>query len=169
MGRVEFGAEEVTRKDGAKAWRPFIQFAEGEHAICFRCDTVAIRERLEKAGYAVLKDGRVFSSGTNWRGYGKRLMTSNLNSHGYPRVRLTVEGKRKTFLIHKLVLEIYIGPRPSASHEACHRDGNRENNMFSNLYWGTRKENAADRTRHGNCKGAENGRKSAHKLRGKRK
>ena len=33
--------------------------------------------------------------------------------------------------------------------EACRGDGNRANCKLSNLYWGTKKQNAADKVRHG--------------------
>lgn len=124
-----------------------------------------IEARAEKAtpGYLCTQNGEVFSRRC-WRGVPVRAMKQDLNSHGYLRVRLTIDGKRKTFLVHTLVARIYVGDKPSALHEVCHIDGNRQNNVVSNLKWGTRKENAADRTKHGNCKAAENGKKSAWKL-----
>lgn len=100
-------------------------------------------------GYEVLIDGRVFSLASNWRGKGKRLMVQHLNSHGYPRVRLTIDGKRKSFMVHSLVAGNFL-PRCHANHyEICHIDGSKENNHASNLKWGTRKDNARDRERHG--------------------
>lgn len=115
----------------------------------------------EKA-YLIRPNGDVYSK-TNWRGCGERLMKPDLNSHGYLRVRLTVNGNRKVYLVHKLVVEKYLGPRPTPQHEVCHLDGNKQNNNVSNLRWGTRKENAADRTKHGNCKASQNGKRSAKK------
>lgn len=125
-----------------------------------------VRARVDAAGYTVLRDGRIWSHKSDWRGYGSREMKQDLNSHGYPRVRLTIDNKRKTFMVHTLVAMFHIGPRPTLLHEVCHRDGDKNHNHVRNLYWGTRKDNAADRTKHGNCKAAENGRKSAHKLKG---
>lgn len=51
--------------------------------------------------------------------------------------------------VHQLVLEAFSGPRPSPEHDACHRDGVHTNNVSTNLYWGTKQENADDRIRHG--------------------
>lgn len=48
-----------------------------------------------------------------------------------------------------LVLEAFVGPRPAGAY-ACHRDDNALNDALSNLYWGTPKENSADKIRHGN-------------------
>lgn len=51
-------------------------------------------------------------------------------------------------LVHRLVLEAFIGPCP-VGHEACHRDDVPSNNKLKNLYWGTRKENMDDAYRNG--------------------
>lgn len=100
-------------------------------------------------GYAVDCEGRVFAD-TGWRGYGVRELAQDLNSHGYPSVRVTFPGgRRKRLLVHTLVAEYHLPPRPSASHEVCHIDGSRTNNRMDNLRWGTRKDNAADREAHG--------------------
>lgn len=51
--------------------------------------------------------------------------------------------------VHTLVLTTFRGERPSPQHDGCHDDGDTGNNHLSNLYWGTKKENAQDRIRHG--------------------
>lgn len=71
------------------------------------------------------------------------------NGDGYLFVRLTINGKRKKWMLHKLMAELFLEPRPSKSHEIRHLDGNKKNNRIENLSWGTRKENAEDRERHG--------------------
>ena len=50
--------------------------------------------------------------------------------------------------IHRAVLRTFVG-EPAVNQETRHLDGNPANNSLSNLKWGTRKENAADRRRHG--------------------
>jgi len=72
------------------------------------------------AGYEVSFDGRVFSTISNWRGYGKREMKQALNSHGYPSVRALVAGKRKRLCVHRLVAAEFLPPRPSEMHEIRH-------------------------------------------------
>lgn len=54
-----------------------------------------------------------------------------------------------TKLVHVLVLEAFIGPRPGEAYQACHRDGNEKNNALDNLRWGTISENNLDRVKHG--------------------
>jgi len=115
-------------------------------------------------GYKVSKDGRIFSTGHNWRGYGVREMKLHPNSHGYLRVKLTINGRSKNYMVHKLVAEAFIGKRPNAKYQICHKNGLRTDNRVENLYYGTARENAKDRTNHGNCKAAENGKKYAYKL-----
>ena len=99
--------------------------------------------------YEVTCDGRVLSVTTNWRGYGMRELKQELNDDGYPSVRIIVNGKRKRYAVHKLVARSHLGPQPSPGYEIRHIDGNKLNNHFRNLAWGTRKENADDRERHG--------------------
>lgn len=55
---------------------------------------------------------------------------------------------RKTITVHTLVLESFVSDRPD-NMEACHNDGNPENNNLSNLRWGTHKENSSDKIVHG--------------------
>jgi hypothetical protein len=51
--------------------------------------------------------------------------------------------------VHQLVLEAFVGPKPSPKHQGAHWDGDLENNFVSNLRWATAKENIADKVRHG--------------------
>ena len=100
-------------------------------------------------GYEVTADGRVFSVEHNWRGYGRRELQQTPNADGYPSVRLTINGKRKRLAVHKLVALWYLPSRPSPEHEIRHLDGNKLNPSAGNLAWGTQKDNADDRERHG--------------------
>ena len=57
--------------------------------------------------------------------------------------------------IHQLILETFVGPCPEGL-EACHNDGNAENNALDNLRWDTKKSNQADRVAHGtDCRGSK--------------
>lgn len=99
--------------------------------------------------YEVTADGRVFSLDSNWRGLGQRELTQDLNSHGYPSVRVIVNGRRVRYAVHKLVARTHLGPQPLPGYEVRHLDGNKLNNHYTNLAWGSRKDNADDRERHG--------------------
>jgi hypothetical protein len=67
-------------------------------------------------------------------------------SKKYKRVLLRNPDKQR--LVHQLVLEAFVGPRPE-SCEARHLDGDPSNNKLDNLAWGTKAENQADKLRHG--------------------
>lgn len=104
------------------------------------------------AGYQISSLGRVRSRRPkNGRGLWLstwRFVDGSPNLRGYMRVALPVGGRFWTVATHRLVLETFVGPCPPGL-ECRHGDGNPGNNQLSNLCWGTPKENAADRRRHG--------------------
>ena len=101
-------------------------------------------------GYEVAGDGRVRSVDSNWRGYGPRELAQDPNEDGYPSVRLTVANKkRKRIAVHRLVARAFLGPCPDGCDQVRHLDGDKTNNRWDNLAWGTAAENAADRSAHG--------------------
>lgn len=100
-------------------------------------------------GYEVTRDGRVFSTQHNWRGYGRREITPVSDRDGYLCVRLSINGVRAKFRVHRLVAWEFLPPRPDSFHEVRHLNGDKLDNRAENLAWGTAKENADDRARHG--------------------
>ena len=58
------------------------------------------------------------------------------------------QGRRSNHMVHRLILEAFVGPCPEGM-EACHNDGDPENNRPENLRWDTRAENCRDKIRHG--------------------
>jgi hypothetical protein len=118
--------------------------------------TVEYRDIQGFPGYRVGNDGSVWSCwGRKSRGLHKghqsiltlrwRLMKPQRNGTGYWVVYLQ---PRTTRLIHRLVLESFVGPCPNG-HQACHNDGDRRNNHLSNLRWDTPRNNERDKVRHG--------------------
>lgn len=71
---------------------------------------------------------------------------------GYLLVGLTVDGRNKTFKVHRLVCEAFHGPPPRGQNDVAHGDGNRTNAAAGNLRWASRAENVADMFAHGNEK-----------------
>ena len=77
------------------------------------------------------------------------LMTTTFDKGcKYMRVLITNEKGRKVALVHRVILETFVGPCPPGK-ESCHYDGDRTNNHIENLRWDTRKNNFVDRERHG--------------------
>lgn len=68
--------------------------------------------------------------------------------HGYRYVMLSKHNESEKKYVHHLVLEAFVGPRPSGL-VCCHNDGNEANNTLLNLRWDTPSENNRDRVRHG--------------------
>lgn len=98
--------------------------------------------------YAVGPEGEVWSF-AKWRGRSMREMKQVLHD-GYLSVRVVTDsGRRVRRMVHQVVCYYYHGPRPSPQHEIRHLNGNRLDNRPENLRWGTRKDNADDRERHG--------------------
>lgn len=66
-------------------------------------------------------------------------------------VRLTnAKGKKRSLLVHHLVLEAFVGPRPSPEIHACHNNGDAFDNRLENLRWDTPSANSLDLVKHGN-------------------
>jgi hypothetical protein len=77
--------------------------------------------------------------------------------NGYLTVAPCKNGKNCRRYVHHLVLEAFVGPRPSGT-ECRHLNGNRQDNKKSNLAWGTRRQNSADKVLHGTANsGTRNG------------
>jgi len=65
----------------------------------------------------------------------------------YYRITLKFNRKRTaTKLVHWMVLEAFVGPRPEGA-QALHTNDNPRDNRLENLRWGTAKENSQDRRR----------------------
>ncbi|KRD36826.1 hypothetical protein ASE27_10240 [Oerskovia sp. Root918] len=125
--------EDVARAEeaGAQAsWRPVVGF-EGAYEVSDR-GRVRSLDRLDSRGNRIR--GRVLRAAT------KRS--------GHQHLSLCVDGKGITLLVHRMVLEAFVGPAPEGM-EACHSDGDPANNALSNLRWDSRSENTLDRVRHG--------------------
>lgn len=101
--------------------------------------------------YDVSNLGRVRSRA---RGRRQRVLSAKPNNMGYPQVSLCRPGEYKKRLVHHLVLEAFVGPRP-LKHEGAHGDGDRANNDLRNLRWATSAENSADMIRHGTSQAGE--------------
>lgn len=114
---------------------------------------VVYKELSHLHGYRIGSDGSVWSERGRHRvytGVWKRLKGGHLpRGHLYVNL-VTKEHKRGwPHLIHRLVLEAFVGPCPPGM-QACHDpDRNPSNNRLENLRWDTSRANSADSIRHG--------------------
>lgn len=92
---------------------------------------------LSRKRICISRSGKIFDNPIK----GKFLSLSINKSHGYVEVNLYNENGPTHYLVHILVCELFIGPKPEGEWvDVDHEDGNRTNNMFSNLRWATRSQ-----------------------------
>ena len=78
-----------------------------------------------------------------------RLLRPQPDRKGYLWVRLKIDGAYRAKFVHVLVLITYVGPQPDGTESRHFPDGSPSNNRRDNLSWGTKQQNAADKTVHG--------------------
>lgn len=71
----------------------------------------------------------------------ERILKPGKNTNGYLTVDLYKDGKRKTFLVHRLVAQAFI-PNPDNLPEVNHINEDKTDNRVENLEWCSRKYNA---------------------------
>ena len=84
--------------------------------------------------YSISDDGEV------WSYYKQEYMKPNLGGYGYKQIQLAKNGKRKTYQIHKLVLE-HFTEKVSGKEFCNHKNGDKHDNRIENLEWCTISEN----------------------------
>ncbi len=78
-----------------------------------------------------------------------REISPSTSKTGHKRVVLYDDNRpAKTYQLHRVVLEAFVGPRPEG-YVCRHLDGDPSNNALENLTWGTPSENMYDKARHG--------------------
>ncbi len=106
------------------------------------------------ADYMAGSDGNVYSR-TQYKGFGKKVyvdwypLRGHKTNKGYVSVSMCHENVKVTKNVHRLICEAFHGEPVPATLQTRHLDGNRENNVPTNLRWGTQAENWEDREAHG--------------------
>lgn len=131
--------------------------------------TIEYRDVPGFPGYKVGSDGSVWTCKTVRRlGYGKgtvggfgttwKRRKTYTTPCGHLGLHLWIGDESTYKLVHRLVLEAFVGPCPTGM-ECCHNDGNPANNNLTNLRWDTKQSNIADAVKHGViCRGEKHGR-----------
>lgn len=120
------------------------------------------REPTDFPGYRVSRDGRLQSRRSRrplGQGNGSavamrdewRDLKAILLPNGYLTARFRIDGRKYAVskYVHRLVLELFVGPKPEGMEEVRHLNGVKTDNRVENLAWGTKKENWVDMRRHG--------------------
>jgi hypothetical protein len=111
-------------------WRPVVghpNYEVSDQGRVRSIDRVVMRAGSRRAKpYAVFRKGQLLRPGPS--------------NYGHLSVVL---GRGKTRMVHTLVLEAFVGPRPKGM-DACHGPGGTQDNRLENLRWGTRTNNILD-------------------------
>ena len=95
--------------------------------------------------YEVSNMGKVKS--LNYNRTGKEgIMEPHVNGYGYLRVKLCKDGKKKWYMINRLVAQAFIS-NPDNLPEVNHKDEDKTNNCVENLEWCSKLYNANYGTR----------------------
>lgn len=114
-------------------WRPVVGWEDSYEVS--NLGRVRSKDRVITAGDGIAKQlhGKILKPGMNRR---------------HRHVALCDGDGGKSYRVHKLVLEAFIGPCPDGL-EIRHLDDDPDNNRLSNLAYGTRSENMFDRVANG--------------------
>lgn len=151
---VRFGMNWLTQEaDGIREphFRDGLKKAASKFGDAFGIPPTIYREPPGWPGYVVGDDGSVWSrcqQGRWFRMAEWRRLRTPPDNYGYAQVNINLLGKRSHFLVHRLVMLTFVGPKPSG---LCirHLNGDRSDNRLVNLAYGTYQENAEDTIRHG--------------------
>lgn len=93
--------------------------------------------------------------GNRWGTLSSRFLPEQIlqpvrsGNRGYLSVGLWKDGQSRLTRVNVLVCETFHGPRPAGQPCALHTNGDQDDNRAPNLRWGSDKDNACDRERHG--------------------
>ena len=90
--------------------------------------------------YSIDEYGKVFNTPRRGTSSVSIQMTERSNEKGYRVVYLTIDNNQRKYKVHRLVATAFI-PNPLNKPEVNHKDGDKNNNHYSNLEWCTRLEN----------------------------
>lgn len=83
---------------------------------------------------------KVSSTGKIWGLKSNKILKPKTSKAGYFEVSLSKNGKMKTYILHRIVAQVFV-PNPDNKETVNHIDENKKNNNFDNLEWLSIKEN----------------------------
>jgi HNH endonuclease len=111
-------------------------------------------------GYEFSNLGRAYSH------YSRRFLKGRTAREGHIYLEMVRNGpteKRPQIPLHRLILQVFVGPCLPGKEIVRHLDGDPRNNRVENLRWGTSQENSFDRHKHnGTSKGGRRSRAIKH-------
>lgn len=96
---------------------------------------------VSNAGEVRSKEGKTtFTERHGTRRWKQRILKQKISKDNTCRVSLWIDGKERTWLVHRIVAEAFLSREESRDY-INHIDGNRLNNHVSNLEWCDHAEN----------------------------
>jgi hypothetical protein len=105
-----------------------------ENNLCDGLDFEVYKKIDGYENYHISNFGNIINSITG------RILKPNNNGNGYLQIELSKNGKRKKYLIHRLIALAFI-QNPENKEFIDHVDNKRSNNNINNLRWVNRQEN----------------------------
>ena len=106
-------------------------------------ETVLIKSVIGYPNYQVDSNGIIYS--LNYMNTGtKQELKASVGATGYKVVTLSLDGKRTTKKVHRLVAESFLD-RESCKDQVNHKNSNKLDNRLENLEWVTMSENIQHR------------------------
>lgn len=118
----------------AESWMPVLGF-EGFYEVSDLGRVRSLARRVPRL------DGRFYT-------VKNRVLKPARRASGYLHVVIRKDNEPYTRIVHRLVLEAFVGPRPHGM-ECCHCNGTPHDNRLQNLRWDTPLGNGWDRKSHG--------------------
>lgn len=112
------------------------------------------RYQVSERGDVRSKDMQVRAKGNASAVRKGRMLARVVKTNGYACVTLTDGVNRPQLSVHRLVARAFIGECPVGLH-VLHCDGDKTNNHYTNLRYGTPAENVADTAKHGRKRSRE--------------
>ncbi len=91
--------------------------------------------------YAVSNQGRVMRLLTRTNGKAGNILSPQRNTYGYRHVNLYKSGHHKCVVVHRLVMEAFVGKCPDGI-QVNHKNGDKSDNRLENLEYVTPQENS---------------------------
>lgn len=110
-----------------ESWK-IIEITNGLYEVCNLGKVSRIGQRVAR------KNGTTVYVPSN-------VLSVKVGKKGYCTVNLTMNNRKKTQYLHRLVAMAFI-PNPENKPDVNHLDGNKSNNLVSNLAWVTKSENS---------------------------
>src|SRR6266700_5008781 len=112
---------------------------------------IGFRKKYKVSNFGRVKSVKRMIAGGNggWRISKSKIMDTSPGWYGHLLVGLSKQGTHYTKLVHRLVLEAFVGPCPEGMECRHFPDRDPTNNRLDNLSWDTEQVNQLDRIEHG--------------------